>query len=227
MRDLLVLTKLPQAGESKTRLGIEIGYDRSAKVARFLLENIVNQASNCCRVTIVADYGQAARFKEEFPSWNVYGSKIGPLVLKIADAVKETYAANDARQVVTITSDLYVTEAEIDSWFKRLDGLNLLIGRSSGLEFFLAGMCHEFGHRLVSHLSDTSNYPNFIYASIKSLVSLIPGRISKIGILPAKKDIDTLKDLYEVLTSIPDAAAKNYIMSLISPYLKGNGPART
>ncbi len=217
MRDLLVVTKLPQTGQSKTRLGSEIGYDKSAALARFLLENIVNQASNCCRVTIVAHNSQAARFKEEFPSWVVYASKSDSMLLKIADAVKETYSASDSGQVVTITSDLYVTEAEIDSWFNRLDRLNLLIGCSRGLELFLAGMHDDFGHQLASQLSNVPTYLNFTYGCIKSLASLIPGRINKIGVLPPKQDIDTLKDLCGVLPSITDVAAKKHVTSLINP----------
>ena len=73
MRDLLILSKFPRAHRSKTRLGKSVGYENSAKLAQFLLEDIVNTASQVCDVTIASPYGDEPAFRNAYSHWNFYG----------------------------------------------------------------------------------------------------------------------------------------------------------
>jgi glycosyltransferase A (GT-A) superfamily protein (DUF2064 family) len=212
MRDLVIVSKFPAAGVSKTRLGRDIGFEESAKLAKFMLEDMVSTASQVCNVTISAHYSSVQNFRETYPDWNVidYGKSNLNALLRWAETVRRMYEKNDPKKVVAVVSDIVVKKSEIEKWFKELDKHNLLIG-----PVYLGGLDADFGREFTSQLSGNPNLGNFMYACLRGIL-----KQPKTKVLPKKTDVDRLSDVVELLDSgiVPPGRTKEYMKQLVCRY---------
>lgn len=218
MDELIVISKFPQEGRVKTRLGKDIGYDKSAYLARCLLEDIISTASNVCKVSIASCADDVQMFREHYPDYSIYPSTENSLIPKLCDSIREIYA-NGCGKVIAVTSDLFIDEKELHSWFKDLDDHNLLIGPTYDLMFYLFGSDHRLGSIADSYLSKRMLGGSLISSLLKE--SRQTGRIfPRFRILPFKRDIDTLNDLRKLSGCIPESYKKtSQFMQSLKNYL--------
>ncbi len=201
MDELIVFSKFPQEGKAKTRLGKYIGYDKSAYLARCLLEDIISTAYGICKVTVSSCADDIAMFREHYPEWDIYPSKENSLIPKLCDSIMKKYSLGCGK-IIAITSDLLIDEKELHSWFKELDNYSLLFGPTYDRRFYLFGSDQRLARVAGSYLSGNMPTGCLISKLLKEYKG--SGRIfPRFRILPFKRDIDTLDDLRKLSGQIP------------------------
>ena len=201
MKDLLIMMKFPTPGRSKTRLGKDIGYETSAQFAKYMLEDMVAEASKTCNVTISCPNRDIDDFSRAYPDWNLCHRTGESLSLGLPNSFKYIYDKKDAEKVIAVTGDLILSEKELDSYFNHLDNSNILVGPTYDFRFYLAGFDEKYGNRFASYLDKPITHMNFFTSCIKTIATA-----PKIKIMDRKRDIDNLHDLR--LTEFPDHYAK-------------------
>jgi glycosyltransferase A (GT-A) superfamily protein (DUF2064 family) len=214
MQDLLIINKYPNEGTSKTRLGRDVGYEKSANLARLLLEDLIHNASQVCGVTVVSPLGDLDKFRSKYPELEVYGAPVG-LIPSLSCSIQHQYDRKNSKKVIVITGDIIASEEEIDGWFNDLKSHNLIIGPTRDFRFYQAGLDEEFGERFAQYLSENPSFENFLYAGFKTVLG-----IPKIKISGIKRDIDTLDDLKRIQIgsiALPERT-RDYIRTLVDGY---------
>ena len=226
MKDrLLVFSEFPQSFITKTSIGVDIGYNESAKLAKFLLEDIVNAASQVCNVTIVTSHEDAEKFNQDrkYSQWNVYESEKG-LIHQLSDSLKDKYS-NKARKVIAISGDVVVKRGEIESWFEDLNKYDSLIGPSIGSSdfryldfqlmhpFYMISFDKQFGRYFTENLSSTPSFADFAYAYFKGVLKFgLPKRAQQ------KRHINTIHDLSASIPLMEPGTTKEFAESLKQTY---------
>ncbi len=195
---LLLFTRYPEAGRSKTRLIPALGADGAAQLQRLLTERIALQARALTEkyaIQTVVHYCGGSRKK--MTSWlgklPYVPQTDGDLGMRMRAAFSSTFAAG-AEKAVLIGSDIPGIDTKLlADAFAALQNSAVVIGPSHDGGYYLIGMCADIADKLYPLLFAGiawSTAEVFALACERlATAALVP------AILPALHDIDTPEDL--------------------------------
>lgn len=197
MQELLIYSKYPQAKVSKTRLGRDVGYDESALLARFLLEDLVEEASQVCDVSILCPYEDLVQFEEFYPHWSIEAYEYLPYD-KLVGRMTRAYRKREGNveKIINIPGDLVVSQEMLYRWFNDLYVHDLSVVPSTDLRFAMLGS-NTKGIQLISQ--NLINRPGRLSLAGSLLKSWYKGCSTKV--YAPLRDIDTQSDLKTYLQS--------------------------
>ena len=203
------MNKFPCVGRSKTRLGKSVGYEESAYVAKLLLEDFVDKASDVCDVVVSTPRSDVHKFAKKYPDFDVYGRN-EDLMKGLVETIRDSYVDNSGK-FVAVTGDVIVSKNDISSWFDDLSKYDLSIGPTRDWSFYRIGFSEKFGTNFIGtnpEKLDSRYFSNVFW----KLFSHFP----KINIGTAKRDIDNIEDLRKEINSESlSKKAKKYFESLV------------
>ena len=195
---LLLFTRYPEPGHTKTRLIPELGAVGAARLQRLLTERIAGQAKILADTDGIATtvyYSGGCR--EQMSSWlgpMIYEPQVdGDLGLRMQTAFAQAFTGG-AKKAVLIGSDIpNLTAALLGEAFTALDSARAVIGPSRDGGYYLIGMQAGAAHLLYPLLFD-----KIIWSTTDVFAETIR-RLASIAITPAilatLRDIDTPDDL--------------------------------
>lgn len=196
---LLLFTRYPEAGHTKTRLIPELGAVGAARLQSLLIEKITGQSKILAdkdSIAVIVHYSGGSR--EEMSSWlgpMIYEPQIeGDLGLRMRTAFAQAFAGG-AKKAVLIGSDIPdLTAALLSKAFAVLDGAKVVIGPSHDGGYYLIGMQAEAARHLYPLLFD-----GMVWSTAEVFIETTR-RLAKAAIAPAVlatlRDIDTPEDLH-------------------------------
>jgi rSAM/selenodomain-associated transferase 1 len=198
---LIVMTKVPQPGQSKTRLVPPLSYDEAADLARALLLDQLNnlsQFSQAARHIAFTPAAAAARMQAlalaGFAQFPQSGSDLGE---RMAGAFGQLFAGGFAR-VVLIGGDLPALPLTIlADGFTALYGPvpQVVLGPSADGGYYLIGM-NRFVPEIFTGI--TWSRPDVLQRTVERLMALeIPYKL-----LASWYDIDTIGDLRQLMREL-------------------------
>jgi len=195
---LLIFTRYPEAGKTKTRLIPILGAAGAARLQKSLTEKIVNQAKLLARRTAIdiALYYSGGN-REKILSWlglaDCFAQAEGDLGRKMQLAFQQTFAGG-AEAAVLIGSDIPDITADLLSRaFSMLSAGEVVIGPSRDGGYYLIGLVANQAKRLLPLLFDKMHW------STPHLFTDTMNRLTEAGFsvatLPSLSDIDLPEDL--------------------------------
>lgn len=195
---LLLFTRYPEAGRSKTRLIPALGAEGAARLQKLLTEKIAAQAkmlSASLDVQTVVHYSGGTNKK--MASWlgalTFVPQPTGDLGLRMRAAFRHAFAAG-ARKAVLVGSDIPEIDANLLACaFAALQNSPVVIGPSHDGGYYLIGMCADVAEQLypLLFLGMTWSTPEVFANSRKRLAKAdCPSTV-----LALLRDIDTPEDL--------------------------------
>ena len=214
-RLLILFAKTPVAGQVKTRIGAEAGFEQAAKIYETMLETILSASSGDGRwqrlVALTPDSDAAWFTGRNLPFIRQQGQNIGE---RMGNALSEGFRQG-AAQVMVIGSDIpELGEAEIAAAFSRLDTEPAVVGPSIDGGFYLFGATRQVGQQAVRVLQ--ADIPWSTPQVLASVHSLCRQQSLPLFPLPPKRDIDTYEDWIDYQAAI---AAPEIAVSIIVPTL--------
>jgi rSAM/selenodomain-associated transferase 1 len=204
---LLLFTRYPEAGKTKTRLIPELGEGGAALLQKRLTERVAIQAdllSQRSGIKTVVHYTGGSR--EQMTSWleptvcvEQKGADLGQ---RMRAAFEQTFAGG-AKAVVLIGSDIPdITTDLLQQAFTSLLSKEVVIGPSQDGGYYLIGLTDDKASRLLPLLFEEMQW------STGGLFATTTNRLEKSGydvaVLPTLRDIDLPADL-------PFAAARGML----------------
>ena len=195
---LLLFTRYPESGRSKTRLIPALGADGAARLQKLLTEKIALQAKILAAshdVHTVVHYSGGTRGK--MASWlgalSFVPQPNGDLGLRMQAAFHHAFAAG-ARKAVLIGSDIPGIDSNLlAAAFIALDNTPAVIGPCQDGGYYLIGMCADVAEQLYPLLFTGITW------STAEVFANTSKRLAKANIpstaLPFLRDIDTPEDL--------------------------------
>jgi uncharacterized protein len=195
---LLLFTRYPEAGKTKTRLIPELGAEGAALLQKRMTERVVAQANLLGRragIKTVVHYDGGSR--EKMTSWlesvDCVEQVDGELGLKMRSAFEHTFCG-ETDTAVLIGSDIPdITADLLKQAFASLLTKDVVIGPSQDGGYYLIGLVANHASELFPLLFEEMPW------STRELFSTTVNRIEKAGydvaILPILKDIDLPADL--------------------------------
>jgi uncharacterized protein len=193
MDKLIIFTRYPVPGITKTRLIKDIGADRAADVHRKLTQNIVNQTRKLqagkgfsCEVCYTGG------MKEEMEAWLgndlTYTEQVqGDLGAKMYSSITGAINAG-SRKVVLIGTDIpEPVTGYIEKAFSALDEKDMILGPTIDGGYWLVGMKNPV------NIFDGVHWGT--EAVLSQTVELIKQQGLTLFLLPEINDIDTVDDL--------------------------------
>ena len=214
-RLLILFAKTPVAGQVKTRIGAEAGFEQAAKIYETMLETILSASSGDGRwqrlVALTPDSDAAWFTGRNLPFIRQQGQNIGE---RMGNALSEGFRQG-AAQVMVIGSDIpELGEAEIAAAFSRLDTEPAVVGPSIDGGFYLFGATRQVGQPAVRVLQ--ADIPWSTPQVLASVHSLCRQQSLPLFPLPPKRDIDSYEDWIDYQAAI---AAPEIAVSIIVPTL--------
>ncbi len=195
---LLLFTRYPQAGKTKTRLIAELGADGAALLQKRLTERIYLQAMHLKKHTgIKTIVYYTGGTEQEMSSWldpvNCVEQTEGDLGRKMQAAFENSFAAG-AEKAVLIGSDIPDISADLlQEGFISLTTGKVVIGPSRDGGYYLIGMVARQAARLYPLLFDNISW------STGDVLATTMARLAQAGYavatLPSLRDIDLPEDL--------------------------------
>lgn len=195
---LLLFTKYPEAGKTKTRLITKLGATRAALLQKTLTERIAHQAQLLAQqsgITTVVHYSGGSRKKMTFwlGSMNCVEQTDGDLGQRMRSAFKHSIETG-AEAIVLIGSDIPdITANLLQQAFTSLLTREAVIGPSQDGGYYLIGMVADQAPQLYPLLFEEMPW------STGEIFATTLNRLEKAGydvaILPTLRDIDLPTDL--------------------------------
>ena len=143
---ILLFVKDPVAGQVKTRLGAEIGFEAAAQAYRRLAERVVENlpASHPLRVCF-APADAESRIRAWLKSRVAQGTAFlpqceGDLGTRMADAFQSAFAAGVERVAIIGSDCIEIESGTFDAAFAALDQTDAVIGPSEDGGFYLLAL---------------------------------------------------------------------------------------
>ena len=214
-RLLILFAKTPTAGQVKTRIGAEAGFEQAAKIYETMLETILLASGGdgrWQRLVALTPESDAAWFTgRNLPFIRQQGQTIGE---RMGNALSEGFRQG-AAQVMVIGSDIpELGEAEIAAAFSRLDTEPAVVGPSIDGGFYLFAATRQVGQQAVRVLQ--ADIPWSTPQVLASVHSLCRQQSLPLFPLPPKRDIDSYEDWIDYQAAI---AAPEIAVSIIVPTL--------
>lgn len=189
---IIVLAKAPILGEVKTRIGKNIGMDRSKWIYEQLLSHTSNVTKKTKIMTVLFKNKNNEKlenlFKHSVKSKLQLGENLGEIMANAFQwAFKKKY-----KKIVLIGTDLWtLNEKIITDSFKLLDKCDLVIGPSYDGGYFLIGMKNP----------DENIFKNIPWSTNNVLEkTILKIKDRKISFLEIAKDIDSFSDVMSNLS---------------------------
>lgn len=195
---LLLFTRYPESGKTKTRLIPELGEDGAALLQKRLTERVAYQANLLSRrlgsKTIVYYSGGS---KKKITSWlksiDCVEQVDGDLGQKMSSAFEQTFA-NGAKAAVLVGSDIPdITADLLQQAFTSLLNTEVVIGPSQDGGYYLIGLVADMASQLLPLLFEDQKW------STEKLFATTINRLKQTGhtvtTLPMLRDIDLPADL--------------------------------
>ena len=201
---LLLFTRYPEAGKTKTRLIPELGVGGAALLQKRLTERVAYQAEQLLQrsgIKTVVHYGGGNR--EKMARWLGLGLGLGPTVCvkqaegdlgqRMRSAFEQTFASG-VEVAVLIGSDIPdITTDLLEQAFTSLLRKEMVIGPSQDGGYYLVGMACDKASQLLPLLFEDMQW------STGGLFATTTNRLKKSGydvaFLPTLRDIDLPEDL--------------------------------
>ncbi|MDK9706050.1 MAG: TIGR04282 family arsenosugar biosynthesis glycosyltransferase [Desulforhopalus sp.] len=195
---LLLFTRYPDPGHTKTRLIPELGAAGAARLQKLLTERVVGQARTLNEkggIASIVHYSGGSR--DKMAAWlgpmSYETQAEGDLGLRMQTAFASAFAGG-AKRAVLIGSDIPdLTAALLAEAFTALRSAEVVIGPSRDGGYYLIGMQAEAAHRL---------YPLLFNEMIWSTAEVFTKTIRRLAsaaisptVLATLRDIDTPEDL--------------------------------
>lgn len=195
---LLLFTRYPEAGKTKTRLIPKLGAEGAAQLQKRLTERVVLQTNLLAqRLGIKTVVHYAGDSREMMMSWlgsmNCVEQVDGDLGQKMRSAFEHTFA-DGAETAVLIGSDIPdITTDLLQQAFTSLLTKEVVIGPSKDGGYYLIGLVAKQSAQLIPLLFEKMHW------STAELFATTMHRLGKAGydvaILPTLRDIDLPTDL--------------------------------
>ncbi|PID72998.1 MAG: hypothetical protein CR992_00420 [Desulfobacterales bacterium] len=195
---LLILTRYPEAGTTKTRLIQELGASGAALLQKKLSEKTVHQAQLLTRqsgIKTVVHYSGGSRKK--MTAWLGAMEYVEQTEGDLGQRMRQAFThavQTGAEKIVLIGSDIPdITADLLQSAFTFLKTKEMVIGPSEDGGYYLIGMVADQATRLLPLL-----FENMPWSS-ERLLAITRSRLetsgSDVAILPTLRDIDLPADL--------------------------------
>ena len=190
---LVILTKTPQPGQSKTRLVPPLSYAEAADLARaLLLDQLENLARfDAARLFIAFTPENAAGFFESFiaQGFTSFAQRGGSLGERMSHAFEHLFASN-FENIILVGSDLPTLPARLFqqayAWLEK--SVDVVLGPSVDGGYYLIGM-----NRMITAIFDDIRWSSA--AVLSQTIQKLEDLGVKHRLLSEWYDIDTVKDL--------------------------------
>ncbi|MBT3464972.1 DUF2064 domain-containing protein [archaeon] len=219
------MSKYPEAGYSKTRLGESIGFENSADIAKAFLDDLILTYQDKYNIVVGGPAEDTEKFLENYPTLTYVGSK-GSVHVQMRNAIKYAFSQNlNSNKVLAINADLpTLKQKNISDIFESLNDYGFVIQNTNRNKFGLIGMNKEYSKKYTWGLPfDTSeDWPKIIDMGISFLKrTLVKQKPYTKWIRDPLRDLDTLKDMKELY---PDISKSDFpaTFNLVKKYVSDN-----
>jgi uncharacterized protein len=185
---LILLTKLPEAGKVKSRLSVEIGPEKAARVYEQLLRNTLEQMKGLTCEKIVALEGDATGFVGVYNEWTIWPQEGNELGERMQRAFEKAFQYGYKGAVLIGGDCPEISSIICDLAFEKLNGNDLVLGPSQDGGYYLIGLKKPepilFENMQWSH--------DMVF---EQTVQRAAEQNLKVALLPTLRDIDHLADL--------------------------------
>lgn len=201
MNQLLIFTRYPKPGTTKTRLIPALGAKKAAQLQKRLTEHVIQEATSFAtthEVNCTVYYSGGTQ--QEVENWLHPLACVqqieGNIGLKMKTAFNDTFA-NKSEFVVLVGSDIPDITSDIFSLaFEALQENELVIGPASDGGYYLVGMSQSLAPQLLSTLFDDMEWST--QDVLKETATRLQRSYITFVTLPRLHDIDIPADLVYV-----------------------------
>ena len=210
---LIIFTRIPEAGKTKTRLQSKLSKEECANLHKCFLKDIYDIFVNLNDIDIIishTDEGDLNILKNIFYKENLYIKQYGNnLNEKMYNAIKEVLSLKYDKCVLIGADIPEVNKDDIISAFNLLNNNDFVFGASYDGGYYLVGM------KEANDIIFKSGSGN-----LKDIINIVEANNLKYGLTNKKHDIDEYEDLIDLSKriNINDNKLKNTKM-----FLKGIG----
>lgn len=210
---LIIFTRIPEAGKTKTRLQSKLSKEECANLHKCFLKDIYDIFVNLNDIDIIichTEEGDLNILKNIFYKENLYIKQYGNnLNEKMYNAIKEVLSLKYDKCVLIGTDIPEINEDDIINAFNLLNNNDFVFGASYDGGYYLVGM------KEANDIIFKSGSGN-----LKDIINIVEANNLKYGLTNKKHDIDEYEDLIDLSNRINgnDNKLKNTKM-----FLKGIG----
>ncbi len=193
-KSLIIFTRYPEIGTTKTRLIPAIGADNACNLQRLMTENTLKKANKLrekieIEINIYFLGGSLNLIKQWLGNdYNYYSQEGEDLGLKMFHAFLESFNEDYSRVVLIGTDCPDLDENILNTAFDQLDHYDLVIGKAEDGGYYLIGL-----NKLNKELFININWgTDSVFQTTVAIASRLNYSIYK---LPVLRDIDRTEDL--------------------------------
>lgn len=191
---LIVFTRYPEIGKTKTRLIPAIGMEKACFLQRLMTENTVKKAHKLKETDIhIYFYGGSLNLMKEWlgHSNNYFPQKGEDLGLKMYHAFADCFQKNYSQVVLIGTDCPDLDEKILNMSFEQLNNSDLVIGKAEDGGYYLIGLnnLNSLNKQLFTNINWGSDS---VFQRTVAIASCLNYRIYQ---LPTLRDIDRPEDL--------------------------------
>lgn len=141
MNELIVFAKAPRAGQVKTRLGREIGDAEACVAYRELLTELGASMHSIGKGVVQFSPGDGQADLAPFfpPHWKFLAQSEGDLGARMLNALEQAFERGATRAAIIGSDCPYVTSADIEEAWRRLDHADAVFGPAEDGGYWLVG----------------------------------------------------------------------------------------
>lgn len=203
---LIIFTRIPEAGKTKTRLQKKLSMEECANLHKCFLKDIYDRFINLNDINIIIYYtaeGDLNILKKIFYKENAYIEQCGNNINeRMYNSIKDTLNSKYDKCVLIGTDIPEINEEDIIKAFSLLDNNDFVFGPSYDGGYYLVGM---------KEINDIFKSDN-----LKDIINFLESNNLKYGLISEKYDIDEYEDLVALSNriNINDNKLKNTKMFL-------------
>ncbi len=195
---LLIFTRFPEAGKTKTRLISALGAEGAARLQKRLAERMINEARLLEQrlgtgTTVHYRGGSLAEMTDWLGHLSFLEQAAGDLGRKMQTAFCQAFAAGAGRAVLVGTDIPDLNVNILAQAFQALESQDVVLGPSRDGGYYLIGLSAPAAPRLLTPL-----FQGMVW-STGDVFAVTSGRLAKTGLsvalLPTLSDIDRPEDL--------------------------------
>lgn len=195
---LIIFTRFPEAGSSKTRLIAELGPNGAARLQRLMTERITDQASRLPRdLAVQVEIHHEGGTKREMTAWlgsQTFVRQVSGDIGRRMRAAFERAFLQKAPAAVLVGSDVPgIDKAILQRAFDELGDNPVVLGPSEDGGYYLVGLQARYAGSLFSLLFETMAWSTDTV--LEETLRRLEAARSRAGLLPTLRDIDRPEDL--------------------------------
>ena len=146
MKALILFIKYPEAGNVKTRLGAEVGFELAAELYRLFIQQTFELVQNCSAQKVFVAFEPAdreAEFSEFIPKqFAVFPQEGKNLGERMLNAFQYAFARGYKNVAILGSDSPTLPLKNIDEAFEKLSKSDLVLGPSEDGGYYLIGLTH-------------------------------------------------------------------------------------